>query len=89
MWILFTSRPSLLGEGLDVVVLRTWATKDSVCLVEQGDGGLWLECCVGFESTMARSSSLKAAASREEGTSASLHDWSTGVRAVFCPSYSQ
>lgn len=39
-WILFMSRPSRLGEVLDVVLLRTWTTKDSVCLGEQGDGEL-------------------------------------------------
>jgi hypothetical protein len=75
MWVLFTSRPTRLDEGLDVVVLRTSATNDSMSVGERGDGELWLECCVGFESRMARWPSLKAAASRVEVTSsARLHD---------------
>jgi hypothetical protein len=69
IWILVTSVPVWLSEGLDVVILRASATDNS------GDGGLWN--VVGFESRMARPLSLKVAESGVEVTSASYRDWQT------------
>ena len=89
MWSLLTSRPARLGEGSGRGRTEDFGYKrQCVALAERGDGGLWLECCVGFESRMARSRSLKAAASGVELTSAS-RDWPTEVWAVFRPSHSQ